>query len=306
MGPAGPPGPPGPPYRGGVGFVSSVFESLGCSLLLSSVGFLVWVVQILDVLNLSAPLRHIRTASQAKNFPCSLRKTKNWREPPVYLDSQAHLDHRYSVNPAILFWVSDPGPRVRSWLWGQILAQVQLLCLHSSWLMLSCFLTHRGLLGLKVSLYVWPRWCFSFELFIFSIISILMNHHLFAGETRFPWFQWRERIRGPSRTSGDTGYRWISRAAGRLALYKKQTIVNIFLCKKCLYSLIGWKGRQGRERGEGKLSEISSEEMICLLNDLGDIFRIPPSVILQQFVHELDMGHYEKIFLLYFSFLVST
>lgn len=41
MGPAGPPGPPGPPYRGGVGFVSSVFNSLGCSLLLSSVGFLV-------------------------------------------------------------------------------------------------------------------------------------------------------------------------------------------------------------------------------------------------------------------------
>lgn len=48
MGPAGPPGPPGPPYRGGVGFVSSVFDSLGCSLLLSSVGFLVWVAKILD------------------------------------------------------------------------------------------------------------------------------------------------------------------------------------------------------------------------------------------------------------------
>lgn len=41
MGPAGPPGPPGRPYRGGVGFVSSVFNSLGCSLFLSSVGFLV-------------------------------------------------------------------------------------------------------------------------------------------------------------------------------------------------------------------------------------------------------------------------
>lgn len=41
MGPAGPPGPPGPPYRGGVGFVSSLSDSLGCSLLLSSVGFLV-------------------------------------------------------------------------------------------------------------------------------------------------------------------------------------------------------------------------------------------------------------------------
>lgn len=113
-----------------------------------------------------------------------------------------------------------------------------------------------------------------------------MNHHLFAGENRFARFQWRERIRGPSRTSGDTGYRWISRAAGRLALYKKQTIVNIFLCKKCLFSLLGWKGRQGRERGEGELSEISWEEMIFLLNDLGDI--------LQQFVHEPDMGHYEK------------
>lgn len=124
MGPAGPPGPPGPPYRGGVGFVSSVFNSLGCSLLLSSVGFLVRVVQILDVLNLSAPLRHIRTASQAKNFPCSLRETKNWREPPVYLDSQAHLDHRYSVNPVdkscsvcqILALGSAPGSGVSFWL----------------------------------------------------------------------------------------------------------------------------------------------------------------------------------------------
>lgn len=124
MGPIGPPGPPGPPYRGGLGFVSSMFDSFWCSLWLSSVGFLVWVVQIIDVLNFSSPLRHIRTASQAKNFPCFLRETRNWREPPVYLDSLAHLDHRYSVNTVDKYWSdgqilapgSVPGPGVSFWL----------------------------------------------------------------------------------------------------------------------------------------------------------------------------------------------
>lgn len=39
MGPAGPPGPPGPPYGGGLGFVSSVFDSPRYSLWFRSVGF---------------------------------------------------------------------------------------------------------------------------------------------------------------------------------------------------------------------------------------------------------------------------
>lgn len=40
MGPAGPPGPPGPPYRGGLDFVSSVFDCPRCRLWFRSVGFI--------------------------------------------------------------------------------------------------------------------------------------------------------------------------------------------------------------------------------------------------------------------------
>lgn len=101
MGPAGPPGPPGPPgpvHRGGVGLVSIYKPETRLTL---------------GSFSAQTDQNHVT------RVPSSLRETRKGRQPLVYLDSQAHLDHRYSLSPGVSSW-------------GQILVHL------SSTLMLSC------------------------------------------------------------------------------------------------------------------------------------------------------------------------